>query len=102
VYRIDLTSGKSTEVFHAKDRRVTSVALFRGPQAFLAAVEPPGQLNTVPIPGKVKMLTSSDLTNWKEMQVDYRAVATALVLAGPDPQHLWAATDTGMVLKLSN
>jgi hypothetical protein len=74
--------------------------LFHGPVAFLAAVEPPGRLNTVPIPGKVKMLKSVDLVDWKEMEVDYRATATTLVLAGPDPDHLWLATDTGMILHL--
>jgi len=86
VYSMDLTTGKS--------------ALFHGPFAVLAAVEPPGRLNTVPIPGKVKMLSSVDLVEWKEMDVDYRAVATTLALAGPDPDHLWAATDTGMILHL--
>jgi len=101
VYRVDLRNGKSFSVFREHDRRVTSVALFPGPRAFLAAVEPTGRLNTVPIPGKVKMLTSSDLTNWKDMDVDYRAVATNLMLAGPDPEHLWAATDTGMILRLT-
>ena len=35
-----------------------------------------------------------------EMEVDYRAVASSLVLAGPDAEHLWAATDTGMILRL--
>jgi hypothetical protein len=35
------------------------------------------------------------------MDVDYRAVARSLVLAGPDAGHLWAATDTGMILRLS-
>jgi len=47
------------------------------------------------------MLESRDLKNWSEMPVDYRAVAQSLVLAGPDPDHLWAATDTGMILHLS-
>ena len=46
------------------------------------------------------MLSSVDLVEWKEMDVDYRAVATTLVLAGPDREHLWAATDTGMILHL--
>jgi hypothetical protein len=100
VYRLDLAKGTSASVFREKDRKVTDVALFAGRTAFLAAVEPTGRLNTAPIPGKVKILTSSDLTAWKEMPVDYRAQATTLVLAGPDPHHLWAGTDTGMILRL--
>jgi hypothetical protein len=100
VYHSDFKTGASTSVFREPDRRVTDVALFPGPVAFLAAVEPTGKLNTVPIPGRVKMLTSTDLKEWKEMPVDYRAEATTLTLAGPDAKHLWAATDTGMILRL--
>ena len=55
VHRFDLTDGKSTLVFREKDRRVMDGALFAGPRAFLAAVEPPGKLNSVPVPGKVKI-----------------------------------------------
>jgi hypothetical protein len=100
VYSLDFSTGKSASVFREKNRRVFDAALFHGPFAVLAAVEPPGRLNTVPIPGKVKMLSSVNLVEWKEMDVDYRAVATTLILAGPDPDHLWAATDTGMILHL--
>ena len=53
-----------------------------------------------PIPGKLKVLTSDDLTNWTEMMVDYRAVAHAALITGPDDKHVWIATDTGMILKL--
>jgi hypothetical protein len=101
VYRLDLATGKSESVFKQKDRRVTDAALFPDGRAFLAAVEPPGRLRSAPIPGKVKMLTSANLKDWIEMAVDYRAVAQSLVLAGPDAGHLWAATDTGMILRLS-
>ncbi len=101
VYRIDLGTGKSESVFKQKDRRVTDAAIFANGPAFLVAVEPPGKLRSAPIPGKVRMLESRDLKNWKEMPVDYRAVAQSLILAGPDPEHLWAATDTGMILRLS-
>lgn len=100
VFHIDLTTGKSASAFRAKDRKVFDAAVFPGQQAILAAIEPPGRLNSVPIPGKVKMLSSSDFQAWVEMDVDYRAVATSLMLAGPDRQHLWAATDTGMILQL--
>lgn len=100
VFREDLRDGTSKSAFRAKDRRVFDSALFRGPNAVLAAVEPPGRLNSIPIPGKVKMLSSVDLSKWTEMDVDYRAVATSLVMAGPDRAHLWVATDTGMILHL--
>jgi hypothetical protein len=32
--------------------------------------------------------------------VDYRAEATATILAAAEDDHLWMATDTGMILKL--
>jgi photosystem II stability/assembly factor-like uncharacterized protein len=101
VYRLDLKTGKSESVFKQKDRLVTDAAIFEDGRAFLAAVEPPGRLRSAPIPGKVRMLTSANFKDWVEMPVDYRAVAQSLKLAGPDSDHLWAATDTGMILKLS-
>ncbi len=105
VYLLDLATGKSISVFREKNRLVTDAAVFSsdsamGQRAFLAAVEPPGRVSNLPIPGKVKILSSADLKEWNEMEVDYRAVATSLVLSGPDPGHVWAATDTGMILKL--
>jgi hypothetical protein len=101
VYRLDLRTGKSESVFKQKDRHVLDAAIFSDGLAFLAAVEPSGALRSAPIPGPVKMLASTDFKNWVEMDVDYRAVARSIVLAGPDPEHLWAATDTGMILHLS-
>ncbi len=60
----------------------------------------PGTIYRSPIPGKLKILTSDDFEQWSEMKVDYRAVAHSAMIAGPDEDHLWIATDTGMVLKL--
>ena len=100
LYKLDFKTGKSDRAFREKDRRLTDVSLYPGPRAFLAAVEPPGRLNVAPIPGKVRMLTSTNLTDWTEMKVDYKAEARAVVLAGPDAAHQWAATDTGMILHL--
>jgi hypothetical protein len=100
VYRIDLLTGVSTRVFREKNRRVTDALLFPGSRIVMAAVEPPGKLNSAPIPGKVKIITSSDFKTWKESDVDYKAEAGRVKLAGPDPDHLWAATDTGMILRL--
>jgi hypothetical protein len=104
VYRVDLRTGQSESVFKKKDRLVTDATIFAGGadgRAFLAAVEPPGRLRSAPIPGKVRMLSSTNLKDWVEMPVDYRAIAQSLVLAGPDAEHLWAATDTGMILRLT-
>ena len=61
VYSLDFSTGKSASIYRDKNRRVFDVALFHGPAVVLAAIEPPGRLNTVPIPGKVKMLSSVDL-----------------------------------------
>lgn len=99
VYHLDMKSGQTKRVFADKERRVTDCAIF-GNSGYLAAVEPPGRLNTVPVPGKVKILKSANLNDWEEMKVDYKAVARSLVLAGPDPEHQWAATDTGYILHL--
>ena len=101
VFRIDLSTGKSETTFKQKDRAVTDVALFPGAGGMLAGVEPVGNLRSAPIPGKVRILASPDLKTWTEMNVDYRAVASSVMLAGPDPEHVWAATDTGMILKLT-
>jgi hypothetical protein len=35
------------------------------------------------------------------MDVDYRAVAQRAVIAAPDEQHMWVATDTGAILTLT-
>jgi len=50
-----------------------------------------------PVPQKVRILSSADLSNWSEANVDYRAVATRVMLAGAGGS-VWAATDTGMIL----
>jgi hypothetical protein len=100
VYRQDGKTAKIDSIYKS-NLRVMDCAVFEGPKAFLAAVEPPGKLNTVPIPGKVKILVSTDFADWKEMDVDYKANARSLIMAGPDAEHLWVATDTGMILHLT-
>lgn len=103
VYRINLHTGKSDRVFREKDRAITDVRLFPGStKSVIAGYEPSGTIYRGPIPGKVKVLVSDDLAKWDEIPVDYRAVAHSVVIAGPDEQHLWIATDTGMILKLVN
>ncbi len=98
VIAMDLRTGSSQRVFRSKDRSVTDIAL-AGEVTWLAAVEPPGRLLRSPVPGKLKLLRSTDLSNWTEIDVDYRAVAgrAVCVLAG---STLWVGTDTGMLLRL--
>jgi photosystem II stability/assembly factor-like uncharacterized protein len=98
VHALDLRSGKSTSIFRRKDRAVTDLKAVPG-AVYLAAVEPTGQLARSPIPGALRILRSRDLKNWEEMEVDYRASANRVVLAAAG-NEVWAATDTGMILKL--
>jgi hypothetical protein len=87
-------------IFGKRDRAATDIALLNNGGAVLVAIEPPGNSAQVPIPGKLKILESGDLKVWHEMDVDYRAVAQRAVIAGPDAEHLWVATDTGAILSL--
>lgn len=101
VIRWEHNSQKLDTIFGEKNRAVTDFVLLPDGGAVLAAIEPPGNSNQVPIPGKLKMLQSSDLKTWHEMDVDYRAVAQRAMLASPDAKHQWVATDTGMILGLT-
>ena len=68
---------------------------------YLAGTEHFGKLQDLPIPRKVKIIRSDDASHWTEMEVDYRATARRVILATAGPNDLWAATDTGMILKLT-
>ncbi len=99
VYRINTDGGGSESAFKAADRRVTSMALFED-RAFLAAVEPPRRAKgAAELPGKIHVLESTDLKEWKEIPVDFRANGAWPTIAGSDPQHVFMATDYGMILR---
>lgn len=100
VYRIDLKGYQKQLIYREADRVVTDILPMKDGEVFLAAIEAPGRLKEVPIPGKLKMLHSTDLNAWKDMGTDYRAVAQRALMSGVDRNHLWVATDTGMILKL--
>lgn len=100
VLKLKLGSTGSQMIFGERDRAVSDVAVLPGGGALIASVEPPGNTNQVPIPGKLKILRSHDLRVWEEMNVDYRADAQRATIAAPDAQHAWVATDTGMILAL--
>lgn len=100
VHLMNLRSGADKRVLARKDRLITDAAIpSRGP-AYLAGIEPVGKLSHSPIPGKVKILKSEDLSDWSEMEVDYRATANRVFLSSFDERNVWAATDTGMILKM--
>ena len=101
VYRVNAHTGESTRSYRTKECAITDVRVFDGSnRALIVGYETKGSIYHSPIPGKLKVLTSKDLENWTEMTVDYRAVAHRALIAGPDEQHVWVATDTGSILKL--
>jgi photosynthesis system II assembly factor YCF48-like protein len=100
VAKINIGVRGSQTIFGERDRAVKDIALLPGGGALIASVEPPGNSNQVPIPGKLRMLKSKNLKLWEEMDVDYRAVAQRASIAAPDAQHAWVVTDTGMILAL--
>lgn len=101
IHRMPAPKDSSSRAFARADRAVADLAVTSHGTVMLAAIEPPGTRHWGPIPGKLKVLRSSDLKDWREMEVDYRAVAGEAVLAVVDEEHAWIATDTGMILRLS-
>jgi DNA-binding sugar fermentation-stimulating protein len=100
VCRFDVKTMKATIVFREKNRAVVDVLTQPDGEVFLAAVEPPGPMPQVPVPGKLKILRSRSLETWTEMEVNYRAIAKNAFLAASGPSHVWVATDTGMILEM--
>jgi photosystem II stability/assembly factor-like uncharacterized protein len=100
VYR--MADKDTSRVFRDKTPRVIDAELYEGPHIYLAGVEPTGKMNSAALPGKVKILESGDFNTWTDMAVDYKAVARSVIMAGPDQDHVWVATDTGMILHLTS
>ena len=103
VFFLDWTTGQQKRLYREKNRKVTDVAI-AGPKGplYLGAIEHFGTLQQLPIPRKVKILRSDDAESFVDMPVDYRAVARRVMLAAAGPDDIWAATDTGMILKLTH
>jgi len=100
VFKTPLGAPDGRVIFAERDRAATDIALLADGGAVLVTIEPPGNSTQVPVPGKLKIFESANLKVWREMDVDYRAVAQRAVIAAPDAQHIWVATDTGTILKL--
>ncbi|MCX6621697.1 MAG: hypothetical protein NTY38_11605 [Acidobacteria bacterium] len=86
-------------IFRPPDRAITDVLRLGRTGLVLAGIEASGKLPNSPIPGKVHLLISTNQKDWQEMAVDYRATARRVILAADGSGQMWAATDTGMILR---
>jgi hypothetical protein len=98
VYALDWRTGKSHVIFHDKRYFITDVWLTKEGAVYLAGIETAGQARSL-VPGNVVVFRSSDMTQWTQMAVDYRALGHRAMLAASG-QDLWLAVDSGMILKL--
>jgi hypothetical protein len=99
VHLLEGSTGKSDIVYNATDRAITDVLLLPSGTGYLAGVEVVGRLQHSPVPRKLKILKSENLSEWHEMEVDYRAAAVRAMLRAAGNGSLWLATDAGMILK---
>jgi photosystem II stability/assembly factor-like uncharacterized protein len=98
-YKIDWTTGKSTTLLRDKRFAIRDVWMMNDGTVYLAGIAVAGELRSV-IPGRVQVMKSKDLTAWTQVDVDYRAAARHVTLAGRGEDNLWMVTDNGMILKL--
>jgi hypothetical protein len=99
VFSLEWHTGKSTSIY--KDPKIGISDIWMEPDGtvYLAGIEEAGRVRDI-IPGKVVVYSSRDYQAWLSIPVDYRASALRTMLAMPDGQHQWLATDNGMILKL--
>ena len=102
VHRMSLENAVPDRVYRDEKTQINDIALTNQGIPYLAGHELVGVVRDNPIPGKLKVLTSTDFANWTEIPVDYRAEAHRSYLAIADDRTVWVATDTGMILKLQN
>lgn len=101
VYRLDPRGNAMTRVFREADRAVKDALTQAGGISYIAAIEPPGRDWRLPSPGKVRIARSEDQLHWREMRVDYRAVASSVSLAAVPGGPVLAAAGNGMILRLT-
>ncbi len=101
LFEMDLVAHKNTAIYQDPSRVVRDFVRLPGGDMILAGVERQGKSNMLPIAGKLKMMISSSLKSWIDMEVDYRAEANRAMIAAADDHNVWVATDTGMILKLT-
>ncbi len=101
VYKINLKTGKSESVYRDPQLAISDIWLTPDGTAYLGGAQALGKIRNV-VPGKIMVLKSQgpDLGAWTEMPVDYRAVANRVFFSAAGADHLWMATDQGMILEL--
>ena len=104
VGQIDFKTGRLVPVYRDKQHAVTDVAYLANRSIVAAGTEPTG-LRSLRLPGRVvireaKIRDVTQVGAFEEQAVDYRAVARQVKLAVAPEGQLWAATDTGMILRL--
>jgi hypothetical protein len=100
VYRIKWPSGGSEMIYRDKKFAVTDVWVTPDGTGYLSGIVVTGELRSL-VPGKVKVLRSRDFSIWTDLEVDYRAVANRTTMATASDRDIWLATDSGMILKLT-
>lgn len=100
-FLIDFRSGGSRPVFRRRGVELHDAAVLADGSAVLAAIEPAGEPRSSPAPGRLCIFHSPDCAQWFEMRVDDRAEGRRAFLAAPGPDELWAATDSGCILRLA-
>ncbi len=100
VAQVDMAANHLYVVYRRKDRVVKDAVQLPNGDYIVATIEPPGLSSSLPIPGKLRMVQGHGGDTWKDVAVDYRAVARNALLGFVDPKNIWVATDTGMILKL--
>jgi photosystem II stability/assembly factor-like uncharacterized protein len=98
VWGLSWPTGANELVYRDENFFVSDVWVTPRGAYYLAGLALTSKLRDV-VPQKVRVLASSNLKEWKALDVDYRAVANRVILAGAG-DDLWMAADNGMILKL--
>jgi photosystem II stability/assembly factor-like uncharacterized protein len=99
-YRLNWPTGSSERVYRDKNFAVTDVYVTPDGTGYLSGIVVSGELRSL-IPGRVRVLKSRDFSTWTDIEVDYRAVANRTIMAAAGDRDIWLATDSGMILKLT-
>jgi photosystem II stability/assembly factor-like uncharacterized protein len=100
VYRIKWPTGGSEMAYRDKKFAVTDVWVTPDGTGYLSGIVATGELRSL-VPGRVRVLKSRDFSTWTDIEVDYRAVANRTTLSAAGDHDIWLATDSGMILKLT-